>query len=331
MTTVELSREEIEAVCLAALTVHGATAGNARPVARAIAMAEAAGNRVCGLYYLPIFCRHLAIGKVDGGAIPEVSARGVTVTVDARSGFAHPAIAAGTPALIDLARSNGLGAMAVRNSYNCLALGHHVHPLADAGLIGICVSNAPAAVAPPGAAAALFGTNPLAFAVPSKEGTPAILVDQSLSAVTKTEMILRRDRGEAIPAGWAQDRNGQPTTDAAIGLEGSLLPAGGRKGANVALLVEVLAAALTGSVLSTEASAFGNDEGGPPHVGQFLIAIDPGHFSAGRFSEAIDNLVASHEAAGVRLPGHSGRKQAVFVDADLWKKVRLLSEPEDTR
>ncbi len=70
MTPVETSREEIEAVCLEALTVHGAAAENARAVASAIATAEADGNRVCGLYYLPIFCRHLAVGKVDGQAVP---------------------------------------------------------------------------------------------------------------------------------------------------------------------------------------------------------------------------------------------------------------------
>lgn len=328
MSTVEMTRETIEAVCLAALEKHGASIDNARPVAQAIARAEAGGNRVCGLYYLPIFCRHLTIGKVDGKAVPDVATRGATVTVDARCGFAHPAIAAGTPALIDAARRSGIGAMAVRNSYNCLALAHHVVPLAENGLIGLCLSNAPACVAPPGATRALFGTNPLAFAVPSAEAPP-IVVDQSMSAVTKTEMILRRNRGEAIPAGWAQDRHGRPTTDAATGLEGSLLPAGGRKGANIALLVEILAAALTGSVLSTEASAFGNDEGGPPCVGQFLIAIDPGHFSAGHFPEAIGRLAAAHEAAGARLPGRSGRSQPVRVDAELWETAVRLSASND--
>ncbi|MDX3929453.1 MAG: Ldh family oxidoreductase [Shinella sp.] len=331
MTTVETSREKIEAVCLSALTVHGATADNARPVAQAIARAEADGNRVCGLYYLPIFCRHLTVGKIDGGAVPDVTTRGATVAVDARSGFAHPAITAGTPALIDAARRSGVGAMAVRNSYNCLALAHHVLPLAEGGLIGICLSNAPASVAPPGATRALFGTNPIAFAVPLKEGAPPIVVDQSLSAVTKTEMILRRDRGEAVPTGWAQDRYGQPTTDPATGLEGSLLPAGGRKGANIALLIEILAAALTGSVLSTEASAFGNDEGGPPRIGQFLIAIDPDHFSAGYFTEVMDGLVAAHEVAGVRLPGRSRENHPVSVDADLWETALRHSKSADVR
>lgn len=324
MTTIEASRDAIEAVCLSALTAHGAAEDNARPVAQAIARAEAEGNRVCGLFYLPIFCRHLAIGKVDGNAVAEVTERGATVTVDARSGFAHPAIAAGMPALIAAARRTGIGAMAVGNSYNCLALSHHVLPLAAQGLIGICVSNAPASVAPPQARRALFGTNPLAFAVPSAKGRPAILVDQSMSAVTRTEMVLRRNRGEAIPAGWAQDAEGRPTTDPAAGLDGSLLPAGGRKGANIALLVEILAAALTGSAVSTQASPLGNDEGGPPRVGQFLLAIDPGHFSAGSFADAVGRIAADHEAAGVRLPGRPKDGVSAEVDAALWETCRAL-------
>ncbi|MEW9614652.1 Ldh family oxidoreductase [Shinella sp. S4-D37] len=326
MTTLAVSKGEIEAVCLAALTGHGADPENARPVAAAIAKAEADGNRVCGLFYLPIFCRHLQIGKVDGKAVPSVAVRSAAVTVDARDGFAHPAIEAGTPALIEAARAMGIAAMTVRHSYNCLALAHHVLPIAARGMIGLCLSNAPASVAPPGATRALFGTNPMAFAVPVRDGAP-IVVDQSMSAVTKTEMILRRGRGEAIPTGWAQDRHGRPTTDPAAGLDGTLLPAGGRKGANIALLIEILAAALAGSALSAQASPFGNDEGGPPRVGQFLLAIDPGSFSAEHFAGAVDALVAAHDAAGVRLPGRSRDDISVAVDADLWQRAVALSTP----
>nr|MBA3448433.1 Ldh family oxidoreductase [Pseudaminobacter sp.] len=146
-----------------------------------------------------------------------------------------------------------------------------------------------------------------------------------MSAVTKTEMILRSGRGEAIPEGWAQDGDGRSTTDPATGLLGSLLPAGGQKGANIALLVEILAGALTGSLLSREASGFGNDEGGPPRVGQFLLAVDPGHFAAARFAEAIGGLGDAHDGAGVRLPGRPRQNQPVRVDADLWETATGLS------
>ena len=322
MTTV--TPAEIEARAFSALGAHGAAEDNAGPVARAIARAEAEGNPVCGLFYLPIFCAHLRCGKVDGKAVPGVAPDEAVVAVDARSGFAHPAIAAGTPSLIETARRFGIASMPVRKSYNCLALGHHVTPLAEAGLIGICMSNAPASVAPLGAKGRLFGTNPIAFAVPIADENP-IVVDQSMSAVTKTEMILRKARGEDIPPGWAQDRDGNATTDPATGLEGSILPAGGRKGANIALLIEVLCAALTGSNLSTAASGFGDDTGGPPRVGQFLLAIDPAHYGTGEFAHIMSSLIDEHEKIGLRLPGRSrGSSNEVEVNPDLWQKVLLL-------
>jgi (2R)-3-sulfolactate dehydrogenase (NADP+) len=320
---------EVERTARAALVRAGTLPENAAPVARAIARAEAEGNRVCGLFYLPIFCAHLACGKVDGHAVPAIERSGGAVRVDARHGFAHPAIEAGLPHLAEAARQFGIAALAVRNSYNCLALAHHVTPLAECGLVGLCVANAPASVAPPGARAPLFGTNPLAFAVPSPDG--AIVADQSMSAVTKTEMVMRRDRGEPIPLGWAQDRTGAPTTDAAEGLLGSLLPSGGQKGANIALLVEILAAALTGSKLGVEASMFGDDKGGPPGTGQFILAIDPARFGNDGFADSLARLAERFADAGVRLPGR-GRstrtdwgETVVEVDDGLWERVHALA------
>lgn len=332
MTPPGIAIAEVERAAAAALVRHGATTENARPVARAIARAEAEGNRVCGLFYLPLFCGHLRCGKVDGRAEPSVAVAGAAVTVDARNGFAHPAIEAGLPRLAEAARTHGVAALAVRNSYNCLALSHHVTPLAREGLIGLCMSNAPASVAPAGASSPLFGTNPLAFAVPVAGGE-IIVADQSMSAVTKTEMIMRRARGEPIPLGWAQDRRGAPTTVAAEGLLGSLLPSGGQKGANIALLVEILAAALTGSKLSVEASMFGDDEGGPPGVGQFLLAIDPSFFGNDTFAPGVARLATAFAAAGVRLPGRrtslglrEGEKTLVEIDPQLWRQALDLAD-----
>lgn len=322
--SIEVTPGQIEEATRAALTANGASEANAIPVAAAIALAEATGNRVCGLFYAPVFCEQMRLGKVDGKAAPSVVRRGASVLVDAASGFAHPAIDAGMPHLIAAARDFGVAAMAVRRSYNALALGRHVLPLAEAGLTGLCVSNAPASVAPPGARRPLFGTNPLAFAAPV-EGGPPVLIDQSLSAVTRTEIMLRKGRGETIPPGWAQDAEGRPTTDPAVGLEGSLLPAGGQKGANLALIVEILAAALTGSRLSMEASGFSNAEGGPPHVGQFLLALDPGHFAGDGVAAAVASLAAGFERAGARLPGRNRKEPGpVEVDADLWAHVLSL-------
>ncbi|PZO78510.1 MAG: dehydrogenase [Mesorhizobium amorphae] len=315
---------EIERVALQALVRAGASGENAAPVARAIARAEAEGNPVCGLFYLPIFCAQLRSGKLDGVVSPVAERQGSAVRVDARSGFAHPAIEAGLPLLIAAARENGVAAMALRRSTNCLALGHHVRPLAESGLFGICMANAPASVAPPGATARLFGTNPLAFAIPCG-AEPPIVVDQSLSAATKTAVLMRRDRGEAIPLGWGQDGAGRPTTDPAEALAGSLLPAGGQKGANLMLLVEVLAAVLSGSSLSTEASGFGDDQGPAPDTGQFLLAIDPGHFAGEAVAPALARLAERFTDAAVRLPGRGEGRTQVPPDPALWARALALA------
>jgi (2R)-3-sulfolactate dehydrogenase (NADP+) len=292
--------------------------------------AEIEGNRVCGLYYLPLFCAHLGCGKVDGKAKPEVKAAQAAVSVDARHGFAHPAIEAGLSHLAQAAKAFGIAALSIRHSYNCLALSHHVTPLAAQGLIGLCMANAPASVAPPGAIEAIFGTNPLAFAVPVADGG-MIVVDQSMSAVTKTEMVMRRARGEPIPVGWAQDKTGASTTDAGEGLRGSLLPNGGQKGANIALLIEILAASLTGAKLSSQASPFADNEGGAPDVGQFMLAIDPAFFNAS-FADSIGSLAQNFETAGVRLPGRgagASRRDwsdiAIEVDPELWARSLYLA------
>lgn len=325
-----VSAATIERVAVAALVRSGALPANAVPVARAIARAEAEGNRVCGLYYLPIFCGHLDCGKVVGDAVPRIANEQAVTRVDALHGFAHPAIEAGLPALTEATWRFGIAALAVANSYNCLALAHHVRPLAEAGLIGLCMSNAPASVAPPGATAAIFGTNPLAFAVPIG-ASGMILVDQSMSAVTKTEMAMRRDRGEAIPLGWAQDRTGAPTSDAGVGLLGSLLPSGGQKGANIALLIEILAAALTGSHLSAQASPFSNDEGGPPGIGQFIVAIDPARFGGDALAVRLAALTGVFDKAAVRLPGGRRARSGdwgetlVEVDTKLWNRSLALA------
>jgi len=324
MATVAVTPEQIENAVCAMLVTGGADEANATSVARVLAAAEATGNKSCGLYYAPMFFEQMRLGKVDGRATPDVARCGAAVLVDARCGFAHPAIEAGLPHLLEAASEHGIAALAVRNSYNCLALADHVMPIAARGLIGICVANAPASVAPPGARTPLVGTNPIAFAAPAPDGG-MIVVDQGMSVATKTEIILRKMRAEPIPVGWAQDSSGQPTTDPHAGLAGALLASGGQKGANIALLVEILAAALTGSNLSTEASGFSDAAGGPARVGQFILAIEPNRFSDG-FSGSIERLAASYRLAGVRLPGKKRiLPERVDVDADLWHRIGMLA------
>lgn len=323
-----LTQASIEQFAIRYLVEAGTLIENAASVARAIAQAEAEGNVVCGLFYLLQFKDQIAAKKVDGQVRPGIKRNeGGSIVVDAHFGFAHPAIEMANDTLIPAAWKFGVAAAAVRNSYNCLSLAHHVMPLAEAGLIGFCCSNAPANVTAPGGRRPIFGTNPMAFAVPGSDG-PAILIDQSASAVTKTQLILHMERGEPIPVGWAQDSDGQDTTDPAAGLAGSMLPFGGQKGANVGLIVEVLSAVLTESNLSVDASSFSGSDGDVPGVGQFLLAIDPVKFAGPAFAEKLAALTKVFDSEGLRFPGqrYRGDRKApeevvVTVDDSLWNKL----------
>ena len=305
MSDITLTVDEVRRLTEAALVACGTAPGNARSVADSVVAAELDGIHSHGLARLPTYCEHARCGKIDGAAVPLVERPAAgAIRVDARDGFAHPAIAAGFALLVPTARDAGIAGMAVTNSYNCGVLGYHVEALAREGLVGLGFTNAPASMAPAGGRVAIFGTNPVACAVPDGRGGAALVIDQSSSVVAKSELIVHASRGEAIPEGWALDGEGNPTSDPAAGLAGTMLPAGGYKGAGIAAIVEIMAAVLGGATLGVDASSFADNEGGSPRTGQFFIAIEPEGFSGGRFGANLDGLLAAiGEQQGARIPG----------------------------
>ena len=303
--TVTLTLEEADALVMQALTASGTSETNARKLADGVMGAELDGIPSHGLMYVPIYCEHAKCGKIDGHAEPEVEQKSPSVFLaDARSGFAHPAIDLGFSKLVPAAREYGIAALAVRNSYNCGVLGFHVSRLASDGLVGIGFTNAPASIAPVGGNKPVVGTNPFACAVPAGDGDVALIIDQSSSVVAKSEITKRANAGGTIPEGWALDAQGNPTTDPKEGLAGTMVPSGGYKGVGIAVLVEVLAAALPGATLGIHASSFATNDGGPPNTGQGFIALDPATFSGSAFHRRIGDLLDAIRAQkGARLPG----------------------------
>ncbi|WP_292633213.1 Ldh family oxidoreductase, partial [Mesorhizobium sp.] len=200
------------------------------------------------------------------------------------------------------ARSQGVAALAIRNSYNCGALGYHTERIAQAGLVGLGFTNAPASIAPWGGRKAAVGTNPLSLAVPDGQGGARFVIDQSASVVAKSEVIKRARAGEPIPPGWAFDASGETTTDAGEALKGTMAPAGGYKGVGTALLVEIFAACLTGANPGLVASPFSGTAGGPPGTGQFFLAVSPEATSGGAFAGNLET-VAGAFIGEARLPG----------------------------
>ncbi len=272
-------------------------------VARALVRAEADGQSGHGLSRVPYYTMQSRAGKVNGFAEPLLEdLKPGLFRVDAGYGFAYPALGIALPELGARARELGIAACAIARSHHFGVAGHHCEDLAREGLVAFVYGNAPATIAPWGTQTPLLGTNPIAFAAPMERDP--LVIDFAVSTVAKGKIMAAAQAGRPIPDGWAMGPDGNPTNDAELAMRGTLAPIGGAKGVGLALMVEVMAACLVGSALGTEASSLFDDAGGPPNLGQTLIALDPGAMSGGAFAERMTALAASFDAVpGARLPG----------------------------
>jgi len=328
-----LTPKAARALILNALTGAGTTPENARYLAEGILDTELSGMAGHGFHWVPFYCQHVRSGKVNGKAKPSVKkVSAVAFRVDAKNGFAHPAIEAGFAKLIPAAKKSGIAGMAVHDSYNAATLGFHTGFLARAGLLAFGFTNSSAKIAPVGGRVPVLGTNPMSFAVPGKAGKIAFLIDQSSSAVAWSTVKQAADAGREIPLGWALDTGGKPTTDPHKGLEGTMAPSGGYKGFGWGLIVEVMCAALAGANRGPQMGSFTLDDK-PIGCGQFFIAIAPDKFSGGMFAKQVTALAKSITSqAGARLPNSKReanqkrlKKDGLPIDRALYEKLKSFA------
>ncbi|MCB1377812.1 MAG: Ldh family oxidoreductase [Alphaproteobacteria bacterium] len=329
-----LTPAKARALIFGALTGAGTSEENAVYFTEAILDTELSGLAGHGFYWLPFYCEHVKSGKVKGRVRPAIKRLSpVAYRVDARFGFAHPAIAKGFERLIPAAHRHGIAAMAVHNSYNAATLGFHTGYLAKAGLLAFGFTNSSPNIAPPGGRTKVLGTNPMSFAVPGAKGKIAFLIDQSSSAVAWTAVKRAADQRSPIPLGWALDKDGQPTTDPARGLEGSMAPAGGHKGFGQALVVETMCAALAGANRGLEMGSFTLSDGKPIGNGQFFIALEPQVFSGGLFDKQIKAMIKSVVSQeGARMPNARReanqkrlRREGIPIERALFDRIRSFA------
>jgi (2R)-3-sulfolactate dehydrogenase (NADP+) len=255
------------------------------------------------------------------------------IRIDANNGFAYPAISLALKEITSTCKKFGIAAASISRSHHFGQAGRHVEILAENGLVGLMFGNTPQAIPPWGGTKALFGTNPIAFSTP-RDNEPPIVIDMSLSKVARGKVMVANQQNEKIPEGWAIDSDGKPTTDPKKALAGAMLPIGDAKGSALALMVEILAAGLTGSNFGFEASSFLNADGDAPGVGQLIIAIDPSFFSGDSFSERTETIVESIlEQPSTRLPGNKrlekrklrDSSQSITISKELFEKISQLS------
>ena len=311
-----------------ALQQHQTSTENAKEVADALICAEIDGQSGHGLSRIPSYIQQLSSGKVDGNAKPTiVGSNGAVVRIDAKNGFAYPALSLAIKELTSCSKKYGIAVASISHSHHFGQAGRHVERLAESELIGLMFGNTPKAIPPWGGSKALYGTNPIAFSVPRSK-TPPLVIDLSLSKVARGKVMMANQKNERIPQGWAIDEQGNPTSDAKKALAGAMLPIGDAKGSALALMIEILSAALTGSNFGFEASSFFDSEGDSPGVGQLIIAIDPSFFSGDVFSERVETIVSAIlDQPSTRLPGNKRLEKRKWREKT--KKIAISQELYD--
>ncbi|MBB3316378.1 (2R)-3-sulfolactate dehydrogenase (NADP+) [Rhizobium sp. BK181] len=320
-----LTLSAAETLVVDALVRNRVDEANARSVARALVAAEAAGQGGHGLRRVEAYAKQAKAGKVDGFAKPRLERPfPAVVRIDACHGYAYPAFDLAATALPEIVLQQGIALAAVHRSHHAGVLALTVERFAEMGFVALMVANATASMAAWGGRKPVFGTNPIAFAAPIPGADP-LVIDLALSRVARGKVMAARQKGVAIPANWAFDRNGEPTTDAIAALEGTMAPSGEAKGAALAMMVEFLAGALTGANFSFESSSLFDDKGSAPGLGQMLMVINPAASGGKGVADRLAMLVGEISSdPGVRLPGRRGqtaRRQALEHGIDVEDEV----------
>jgi LDH2 family malate/lactate/ureidoglycolate dehydrogenase len=197
---------------------------------------------------------------------------GALAVLDGHGGVGQVVAQRAMDGAIERARRHGIGAVAVRDSGHFGTAMYFTQRAAAAGCLGFLSTNASPAMAPWGGREKRVGTNPWSWAAPAGSFAP-MLLDVANTAVARGKLYVAQGRGEALPAGWALGPDGQPTTDPALGIAGTILPMAGHKGYAIAVLMDVLSGVLSGS-------AFGDAVVGPYQAetasgaGHLALAID---------------------------------------------------------
>lgn len=306
------------AAMFAAAGVDPVAAGH---VAADLVAADIEGVASHGVMLVPMYVERLRAGSVSPAAAGVVvSDRQGSVVLDAQNVLGQLTARQAVDLAIERARQFGLAAVAVRNAFHFGTAGRYARMLADAGAVGIVMSNTRPLMPAPGGAEPLTGNNPLAIAVPSAADF-APEIDMALSAAAMGKIRNAAAAGQSIPEGWATDSEGNPTTDPAAAIKGMLLPAAGPKGYGLAFMIDLLAGGLSEGAIGPEVSGLYGDPAEPYRCSNLFIAIDVGHFVPrdrfeSRASSELARVAAARRAPGVErvhAPGelaHAARQRA---------------------
>lgn len=292
--------------------------------------AELRGISSHGLLRLSRIIRRIANGVADPNA------RGIHdwkksayLSVDGQRGLGPVIANAALDALKAKARETGIAVGAIRNSNHIGMLGWYAERVAAEGFTIIAFSTSEALVHPWGARRAMLGTNPIAIGIPT--GGAPFMMDTATSVVSMGEIHDHAHRRAPIPAHWALDDEGKPTTDAAAAKRGAIAPFGQAKGYALGLAFELLVGSLAGAALGTDVHGT-LDETEPCNKGDLFIVIDGPRADLRAYLEAIRDMEPADGFEQVLIPGERGRecrdrrlREGIPLADEVWEQLQVLA------
>jgi L-2-hydroxycarboxylate dehydrogenase (NAD+) len=330
-----ISVAEAENTALAALRAAGVPDGPARTQVALLLEAELRGVPSHGLLRLPHLIQRIANGVVDPSAVGRHEWRGQSLLwVDGERGLGPVVALKALDAVMARSRETGVAVAAIGNSGHIGMLAWYADHVARAGLVCLSLTTSEALVHPWGARKAMIGTNPIAIGVPTADRP--FVMDTATGVISMGKVHDYAHRGLPLEAGWAVDKDGEPTTDAAAAKQGAISPFGGPKGYALGLAFELLVTALTGAALG-DAVRGTLDVTEVCNKGDVFIVMDPGQaLQAQALTDYLETIRTMPPAAGfdaVLVPGdralavREARLSAGLPVADeVWTKLRALAE-----
>lgn len=341
MTPDRHSPEQVRPLVAAIAAASGVRKPDAAILADALVDADVHGTSTHGVSRLNIYIRRIQKGLINPKAKLVIEMRrGSTLAVDAGNGLGQVQAVKTLEKLIPKAKRNGIAAATIRNSQHFGALSYYCNRAAAQDMILFAMSGCEPAMSPEGACQAFFGTNPLAASFPTGKGFP-VKVDLATSVVARGNLIAAQKRGQPIPLGWALTPDGEPTTDAAAALAGTVLTMAGHKGYALALMVEIFSSVLSGAAVGPAIGSMYKNMDRKQDVGHFFCLLDIAAFMDMadfklRLDQAIDDIKACRKRPGVTeilIPGErshqraqQNRKQGISLDEATRKELKTLCE-----
>ena len=346
ITTIPVPLDKAVDFARRAFIAAGLLAEDAARAATAIADADLHGVSTHGLKNLTGYVRAAQSGHANPRPNVRVtSGHGALCQMSGDRGLGHVTSHYGMERAIHLAREHGIGCVFMRESNHYGASGYWARLPVQHGMAGFAVTNAGAGIAPWGGTVPLVGNNPPAWAIPGgPDVDDAMFLDMALSVVAGNRLDIYRRRGQPIPADWALDKDGLPTTDPrARALGGSLAPMAGYKGFGLALMLSLFTSLLSDGAFDYDT---GRQDVTHPGRSHWFMAFDVArlvpleHFT-GRAAEVAERVRSSPPRAGVdhlytpgeieqslaRRQRQSGILYEPFVLQDLQALAESLSIP----